>query len=162
MKQKWPTPLGIGSIEDAWDNAPSSPGIYLINLGKSIHRIEGLDSNGILYVGKSFNLLSRLRAFWRCYHPASGFLWDHLKISNIVLRKTLRTKGDLDDFLGKLHVKIAKPISLKDLEKAERAVLYSYILRFGELPPLNFSLPRRWRESPKDQDLHWGKLWLAQ
>lgn len=162
MKTHWPTPFSIGSIEDAWDNASFSPGIYLISLGKSIRRIKRVDNTGILYVGKSSNLCNRLRKFWNCYHPASGFLWDNLKVANIVLGKTFRNKDDLGVFLGKLHVKVANPISRKELEKAERAVLYSYMLRFGELPPLNFSLPRRWRESPEDQDLHWGKLWLVQ
>lgn len=161
MKTQWPKPFSIGSIEDAWDNAPFSPGIYLISLEKSIRRMKGVDKTGILYVGKSSNLRSRLRAFWNCWHPASGFLWDHLKLANIILGKTFQNKDDLGVFLGKLRVKVASLIFQKELEKAERAVLYSYMFRYGELPPLNFSLPLRWRESPKNQDLHWVKLWLV-
>ena len=43
------------------------------------------------------------------------------------------------------------------LDLAERAVLYTYANRFGELPPLNSALPRKWGNAPGAEFIKWAK-----
>ena len=68
---------------------------------------------------------------------------------------------DVVDRVGELTVKAATLIGPSELENAERAVLYAYFFQYGELPPLNFSVPRRWKDSPSDEWIRWGNEGLT-
>jgi hypothetical protein len=54
------------------------------------------------------------------------------------------------------------PQSSKELNKAERALLFAYMYKFGEPPPLNFNLPGHWKEKPDKMELLWAKKAIMQ
>ena len=157
MKSNWSELVRIKTLETNWDKFPTTAGIYIIRCGKDIHRAGGLDRNGILYIGKSLKLRNRLWQFWYLNHPASWFIWKNPKIAKTMLGKNYSNKKNIEIQLGELFLNTASPISSKVLSAAERAVLYAYAYKFGELPPLNSSLPDRWAErASSEADLKWA------
>jgi hypothetical protein len=158
----WLKPFRIEELDDNWNKMPSTPGVYIIFSKKRLQRVGGVEPAGILYVGKSGILRNRLWQFWDARHPASGLLWDHPKVASKIFGKKLTRKKDVDPFLGNLIVRVATPIRGKrKLEAAEKALLFAYMNRFGELPPLNFSLPGHWDKAPGRRELRWAEegLW---
>jgi len=151
MKGKWSKPITIDQ-----ETSPPRPGIYIIMNLKRLRRIGGVDPKGILYVGKSGNLQNRLGQFWNANHPASGLLWDHPLIARNCLAKQAVSQKDVGNLLGKLYVKFL-PLTSKEIDKAERALLFAYMYKFGEPPPLNFNLPGHWKEKPDIIQLLWAK-----
>jgi hypothetical protein len=157
VRAQWSRPLSLGSLESVWDDTPDTPGVYLILAARPIGRIGGVDRRGILYVGKARNLRNRLWQFWYADHNASGLLWTQPVLARIVFSRTIRTVTDVEAHLGRLKAQVSTPIATRDLDAAERAVLYAYIGRYGEAPPLNFTLPRRWKAPPSAHDLRWAE-----
>ena len=49
-----------------WKTIPSGPGVYVIAVKRKLHRALGSDEEGILDIGQSKRLRSRLRRFWLC------------------------------------------------------------------------------------------------
>lgn len=157
MKSNWSELERIKTLEENWDELPATAGIYIIRCGKKIHRAGGVDHNGILYIGKSLKLRDRLWQFWCANHPASGFIHVQPKIATTMLGVKYTNTKNIDKRLGELFFNTASRILPKDLPKAERAVLYAYAYKFGELPPLNASLPDRWTEkAPSEAYLTWA------
>jgi hypothetical protein len=151
MKGKWSKPATIDK-----ETAPPKSGVYIIMNLKNLRRIDGVDPNGILYIGKSKHLQRRLGQFWSAYHPASGLLWDHPQIAGKYFGKRSLSQNAVGNLLGKLHVKMM-PLSSKELSKKERALLFAYMYKFGEPPPLNFNLPGHWKEKPDKMELQWAQ-----
>ena len=150
MLPRWSQTFRIQAVDQKWEKMPATPGIYIIMKKKPIKRIGGIDSNGILYVGKALTIRKRLGQFWSADHIASDFLRMNLPLTRIFLGKWVDDEKDLYPLLGKLYVRIATPISGKGkLDEAEWATLFAYVYRFGELPPLNFSLRKRWGVNPQ-------------
>jgi len=160
-KANWRNPFLVETLDEGWNDAPSSPGIYVISWGKPINRLAKTDHKGIVYIGKSKILRNRLWRFWYAQHPASGFLWENPDVASKLTGKKCRNHKDVENILGRFTVKVATPIDKNLLESAERAVMYAYVKTYGELPPLNFSLPKRWSNLPKDKDINWGKVGLT-
>jgi hypothetical protein len=127
---------------------------------RPVPRIGGVDTHGIIYIGRSEILRIRLWDFWIQKHDASAFLWTHLDMASVILNKPIRTESDLRICLGKLRARYSMPIEDSMLNDAERALIFAYIKRFGEAPPLNLSLPSRWEEPPGEQDLRWAEQGL--
>lgn len=153
---KWSMPFLIESLDDKWDEAPSTPGIYVISYKKPINRLAKPDPKGIVYIGKSKKLRNRLWQFWYAQHPASGFIWENPDIASKLTGKKLKKQKDVENILGSFSVKVAAPINKNILDIAERAVMYAYIRIYGELPPLNFSIPKRWNNVTKEKDIKWA------
>jgi len=158
----WLAPRSIESLDDDWDTtAPRAPGIYIVSLGHLVRRIGGTDRQGILYIGKAHRLRMRVWQFWKCNHTATGFLWTHLNVAEIILRQPIRNGGQLIDRLGQLGIRVSTPIRSRVLDRAERAVMRAYVDRFGESPPLNLSLPGDGLEVPSiPSDLRWARRGL--
>ncbi len=129
---------------------PSGHGIYRVHIAHPsggpipIPRIGGVDSDGILYIGRSgvttnksdCSLRSRLRNdFLRPYGSHSGD-WTYRKACAILN----------DHPLFRDHCIWASVIVLKDnvIDRAERAAIRAYFERFGELPPCNSAFPGKW------------------
>ena len=140
-----------------WDSIPEKPGIYIIRLGHAIRRIARNDPMGTLYIGKSLRIRNRLNQFWNCTHPASGFLWKHRKTASMISGSRIQSDNDVVQFIERMTVRLVTPLSKQFVDDAERAVLHEYLFLFGELPPLNNSLPRRWSSIPSKGDLEWAK-----
>ena len=160
MKSRWHKPIILETLEDDWDSLPATPGVYIVMSDRPIQRIGRVDNAGILYIGKAKILCDRLWNFWKQNHTASGFLWTHIGVAQIILNKPILTVSDVGKYLGKLNVRYSTPISEDQLEMAERALLFAYIQYFGEAPPLNLSLPRRWEQPPPSQDREWAEKGL--
>jgi len=154
---RWRPVFRVCEPERIWDEAPTTSGVYVILGRRSLSRAGGKDAAGILYVGRASNLRSRLRKFLRANHTASRFLGGFPQLAQIILGGRIRTRSDVEQHLGDLRVRLATPIPTHQLATAERAVLYAYLSRFGEAPPLNLSLPQRHLERPNPRDLRWGE-----
>jgi hypothetical protein len=157
MRSPWSKPVMLETLGDNWDSFPTSAGVYMITSDYAIPRIGGSDEKSIIYIGKTKNLRNRLWGFWKANHTASGVLWTHPTMACIVLNKPIRNIRDVEEQLGKLQVCYSTPIDEHLLDRAERALIFAYIQRFGEAPPLNMSLPRRWEQLPQAQDLRWAE-----
>jgi len=127
-------------------------------LGKPpIHRVRGKDLAGILYIGKAKNLQRRLYQFWNGYHSASGFLYQHPSIASKLFKKKIGSEDDIYKSLGKLSFRASYPINKRSLGRAERAALFAYVKRYGEPPPLNLNLAKRWKDPPPANDIRWAE-----
>jgi len=157
MRTPWYEQTIIETLNTQWDSFPTSAGVYMIISDRPIPRIGGVDDRSIIYIGKAKNLRDRLWDFWKANHSASGFLWRHPTMASIILNKPTRSFNDVMTYLGKLKVRYSTPIDVDLLERAERALLFAYIRSFGEAPPLNLILPKRWDEFPPAQDLLWAE-----
>jgi hypothetical protein len=160
MHFPWGEPFYIASLDDEWETAPSTAGIYVIGCGRPLNRVGGRDPAGIIYVGKSLCVRDRLWTYWDAQHEASGILWVNLQIAEALFGTPVRAVTDVEALLGRSIVRVSTPIPPHNLDAAERAVLYAYTLRFGEPPPLNATLPGRWRQAPKAEELRWAEQGL--
>lgn len=150
-------PINSLNNEQKWDNLTSKSGIYLISRQEPVQRIGGVDIRGIVYIGKSLNLVKRLDGFWNANHPASGILWENLSMAKIFIGQQVNDQKDVAMALSQFRIRAAFPIKRNQLVEAERSVIMAYLLRFGEPPPLNFSIPGgRWKIH-SDQGIAWGK-----
>lgn len=156
MDVKWRLLGTLRSLDNNWDQSPDTPGIYIIRRKKPIPRIGGIDTGGIIYVGQSKILRNRLWDFWHSSHNASGFLWINKVVAMKILETEYQDEDELTALLGELTAKLATPIEEQYIGIAEKAVLYAYARKFGELPPLNSSLPDRWGDSVGKEWIDWA------
>ena len=160
MRSPWCKPIMLETLDGDWVSSPDTPGVYIVVSDRPIQRIGGVDDVGILYIGKAKNLRDRLWDFWKQNHTASGFLWKDLKVAEIILKKPTHISDDVTEHLGKLNARYSTPIDEDQLDMAERALLYTYIQCFGEAPPLNQSLFKRWEHPPPPEDRAWAEKGL--
>lgn len=156
-KQSWSEPFKICSFDEDWEQSEKTPGVYIIRKAGSIQRVGGVDKTGILYFGKAIKLRSRVYGFLKKHHQASYFLYESPAIARLVLNGKIKDHTDVKEHLKKLTVRFATPLRADQLNRAERALFFSYIKLFGEAPPLNLSIPSRWEVEPSSQDLHWAE-----
>jgi hypothetical protein len=154
--RKW-IPFESLDNEQQWNKLNSAPGVYIIRRKKPIQRIGGQDNKGIMYIGKSPDLAIKLDDFWNAVHPASATLWEIVPMAKIFLGDEIRDSQDIISSLSQLLIKVALPIKSYQLDEAERSVFFAYLWHFGELPPLNFSIPGgRW-ENQSVEGIAWGE-----
>lgn len=146
--------------DEEWDRFAKS-GIYIVMRRKPIPRIGGKDRKGILYIGQAFDIAKRLDLFHYVGHKTSYAMYLQPKIAKLALKKQIKNEDDLYRTLGKLKVRIACPMNKKELDRAERACLFSYLERFGELPPFNANLPRSQKPKPMGNDLRWARKGIS-
>ena len=158
---RWSKTRRVSLFDEKWDSMPATPGVYIIKTSHPIHRIGGVDRTGILYVGRTSRMRSRLWQFLDCRHPASGFLWVHIDVARLVLDDRIRTVTDCENRVYKLRVRYATPIYKSRIARAERALLFAYMSRFGESPPLNLSINERWEAKPSQSDLRWAETGIG-
>jgi hypothetical protein len=157
MRAQWKKSFRIANLEANWENTPTTSGVYIIMRGTPIQRVGGTDQNGIIYAGKALNMRRRLNQFWNADHIASDLLRMQLPIACAVLGCKVSTENRLYAVLSRLFARIATPLKKHELDEAERLVLTAYLRRFGELPPLNFSMRSRWGDMPSKAGLHWAE-----
>jgi hypothetical protein len=159
---RWSKTRPVSLFDKKWDSMPATPGVYIIKTSRPIHRIGGVDRTGILYVGRTSRIRSRLWQFLNCNHPASGFLWVHVDFARLILDSRIRTVTDCENWIyKKLRVRYATPIYKSRIARAERALLFAYMSRFGESPPLNLSINERWDAKPSPADLRWAEAGIG-
>ena len=160
---KWSSDFKLGDYCESWDDKPSEPGVYLVLSGRPINRAGGRDPSGILYVGQALILRNRL---WDLrdanqHHLAGDFLSGNPDVARLVLQTELTSSEQVKTALGNLWARVASPLPRNLLTESERAVIWAYIIRYGEPPPLNSALPQRWDERPKEKWLKWARTGIA-
>ena len=113
---------------------PSAPGAYRIRCrGRVVRRAIGRDREGVLDIGKSVRLRTRLAAFYRCVtakkaHHGHMVGWRYLHVG---LHRRYPP--------GKLEVCWCEADDGAEALRLEAKALEEYARRHGELPPLNYS-----------------------
>lgn len=127
-----------GLAKNKFADVSQAAGTYAIATTKGkIHRIRGVDDLGLLYVGESGWLPSRIRNFYDCVKNGkdshvSGWRYNLVGMKRCAPPSTLVIRWF--PVTGKKGKKGAK--------HAEMKLLYRYLLNHCELPPLNYSLGR--------------------
>lgn len=116
-------------------------------------RVRGEDHSGVLDIKKATDHQRRLYQFREGYHSASGFLYEHSGIASKYFGAKPRNENDLYKMLGNLRFKVLCPVQKNKLEERERTILFAYIRTYGEPPPLNLNLPKRWEKIPGGFDM---------
>lgn len=113
---------------------------------KHVERLLGKDTDKIAYIGHAGDknsLLTRLRHFYNCAsnckqndpkEPVEGHTGGQRYF------KLLKTK--IGEAKESLHFRYFICRSTKDAQELEKKMLMEYAKTFGELPPLNYQLPK--------------------
>lgn len=122
---------------------PRSPGAYRVRgMGHNqrphpVPQIGGTDREGLLYIGSSEkSIRGRLRAI-------AGILYRKRERGHPMASHFIKYR--LDRWIPRSHLEvswIATP-TRKTAIDLERRSLRRYVHRFGNLPPLNYQLPRK-------------------
>lgn len=114
---------------------PPSEGVYQIRWaihGKPqiIHRANGDDKSGILYIGEG-NLMERIESFWRRINHLSGrhtagWTYDHYEFGRKFKPEQLEVRWLKHSECGRM----------------EDELLWDYVVKYLDKPPLNMKIPR--------------------
>jgi hypothetical protein len=129
------------------DSVPSKPGIYILYLNDSLQKITEIDMKGILYIGESSNLKSRLklvvRPQWKRWyekntdqmfsHPILTFAVDFDDKYDLMISSGLTSNG----LLKKRAFLKLKYAICSDHKNCEKKLLEGHFMSFGQLPPFN-------------------------
>ena len=110
---------------------PNGPGAYVIATDRPINRAVGIDPDGILDVGESGRLSDRLWGFRQCV-TVRGAEWHSAGWRFAFFR------FDRHFPVNTLRVRWAAAESKAAAYRAEGQLLRAYLMRHGELPPLNY------------------------
>ncbi len=111
------------------------PGTYVIATDKPLSRVVGVDPNGILDIGESAWLRSRLKSFYR---RASGCK----RVAHSAGRRYVFFNLNRYFPLRTLRVRWIEKKTKKEARRMESKLLYEYIEHYHELPPLNAQFTR--------------------
>lgn len=118
-------------LTEHYKSAPAAPGAYIICADRSIARVVGIDENGILTIGESTNIRSRLSSFVRCatFPKATGHMagWRFSK-------SLFEREFPLDSLWVSWYPTNDKPAAYAK----EGQMLGLYLAEHYELPPLNY------------------------
>jgi hypothetical protein len=117
---------------------PTNSGVYYLRRLKDeklvcVARLNGLDNEGILYIGSARDLKNRIRRLWKAING---------KVNAHTIGKTIIFCGvneivSLKDY----EIKWAKSDVGKEIHDEWKAI-HSYAVKFKEPPPLNLGLRR--------------------
>lgn len=151
------------------EGIPGKAGIYILYMDKSIKKIYGIDKKGILYIGKSKNLKTRLgirsREKWNedldlgkkkvkmFNHSLLTFAVDFDNNYNLISHSPYESdKAGLLKKGSRLQLKYSATEKKKE-EETELKLLKGHLMLYGQLPPFNVkgpSLKSIWHEANKD------------
>lgn len=114
-----------------WAFVPQTPGAYIIAANQPIHRAVGTDPNGYLDVGESDNLCNRLWSFQRC-------ITERGKTGHMAGWRFAFFRLEREFPHANLRVRWQETATKEDAYSVEGKVLFDYIRRHCELPPLNY------------------------
>lgn len=128
---------GPEKLNDCYGNLPNCPGVYIISTEKEIHRLVGKDPLGILDIGETMSLKTRIIGFVRCAENAgkkghmAGLRFNKIKLS--------------DKFpLSELYIRWCVVETKEHAYSLEGNTLKKYLDKHYELPPLNYKF--NWSE----------------
>ena len=111
----------------------TGPGVYIIAGNKPLPRVVGVDRTGILDIGETGWLRSRLKMFYR---SASG----DKSVRHSAGRRYLLFKLDCHFPFHSLRVRWTKYKTKAEARHMEGKLQREYIKHYYELPPLNANL----------------------
>jgi hypothetical protein len=154
---RWHKEYRLDTLDDDWDYWPSESGVYVILGQRGLRRAVGKGMSRVLYIGQAKNIRNRLWYAWYGEHSGTGLLWDFPKVARALTGHSTAGPFDRGGAIGRLTAKVAFPIRTADLSRFERALLFAYFYRHGELPPLNATMPKRWdRQRPTTDLIQWA------
>jgi len=141
---KWSEWLDIDNFAEIC----SFPGVYRIRLIDSadnspvpVQRLLYKDEEGVLVIGESGDLRHRIKQFHKVIKENTGFLrhsaGDRLFLDLIFRHTSSQTFFDNRGF----QVSFTKAQDKVGAQRLEELLLKVYFIQFGELPPLNNSMP---------------------
>ena len=137
------------------------PGVYvLMTDGKPINRAFCEDVNGILYIGYSKNIRDRVRSIRTNNHQVTWYMKNNLNMANYFISPEIKKdRSNIRQYVEKLKVTVATVSDCKEKAKSmECSALLSYVHLYGETPPLNSALPKKWEfKSLKTKEIDWFK-----
>jgi len=124
------------------------PGVYKIRLKSLgnhrpvlISRLLGKDKDGLLSIGHSVNLRDRIQNFRRVAKDMTGFC-KHSAGDRLFLARICAHSSSNTYFNDKnIQVSFASLNSKTEAKEQEERLLKCYFKKYGELPPLNNSMP---------------------
>jgi hypothetical protein len=146
------------------DSVPSKPGIYILYQDSPMKKTYNIDNKGILYIGESSNLKSRLKVTeakpqWKkWYEKNKNIMFNHSLLTfavdfnndfNLIVHNAVTGKGLLT---ANASLKLKYMIS-NNHENIESKLLKGHIMLFGQLPPFNIKGPTLrsiWESSDKN------------
>ncbi len=150
------------------DSVPPKPGIYILYLNDSLKKISDIDKKGILYIGESSRLRSRLKIVtnpeWKKWYDKNTVeMFNHPILTFVV-------DFDSDNFdlfvsnwlIGKGLLKERASLKLKyaicrDHKNCEKKLLEGHFMSFGQLPPFNVK-GATIKSISEYSDSQWNKL----
>ncbi len=143
---KWSKWLDI----DRFAEIPSLPGVYGIRLialpdnsPVPIPRFLHTDKEGVLAIGESKYLRRRIRQFYRVIEERKGFL-RHSAGDRLFLNLVFGHASSQAFFNDRgFQVSFSTVQDKVGAQRLEELILKVYFVQFGELPPLNNSMPDR-------------------
>src|SRR5690606_20809380 len=124
------------SLSQSINNVKNPWACYILYQNEPISRLGGVDSDGVLYIGKADNLFNRVSSLQQsvlcnCYNDEKAKIKGHQSLSKKVFR--------IQRFLNtsKMTIKVVVLPSYESIMYAESYLLEYYVNQFGELPPLN-------------------------
>lgn len=132
-------------------------GIYVIESLKTIGRLLEEDQIGILYIGESKILKSRVNDFRTSNHQATDFFFQNKDLAQRLFSSKINEDNapTMSSFVGKTSIRYISTPSKSDAQEIEKNMLFSYVLKFGEVPPLNNALPEKHIEQKDKQKIKW-------
>ena len=127
-----------------------------------VNRILGTDNSGLIYIGTATVLRDRVWQFLHSHHNASWFLDCHRDLASKYLDADISNQNEkLLPALGKLHVRYVECSSKDEAIKMEKVAIFSYVTLFGEVPPLNGSMPGdKYEKGANLEQIRWFKEML--
>ena len=128
---RWAERLLLGT--EKFDSIPPFSGVYEIRWAikgtpQPIARVDGVDANGLLYIGKAENLRSRIKAFWRYIRSEKG---KHTAGYTYVFYDYERKFRP-----DQLEVRWMT-VSEDEMDREETRLLDEYVNKYLDRPPLN-------------------------
>jgi hypothetical protein len=132
-------------------------GVYVIESLKSIGRLLEEDQGGILYIGESKTLKSRVNDFRVSNHQATDFLFQNKTLAQRLFSSQINESNapTMSSFIGKINIRYIPIPSKSEAQEIEKNMLFAYVLKFGEVPPLNNALPEKHIEQRDKQKINW-------
>jgi hypothetical protein len=121
------------------------PAVYKIRLKDnegfvvSIDRFLGKDKKGILCIGKTKNMETRRKKFVRGIQHGKA----HSEARLIYLIKTYCKKFQEKYSDPKYEYSFEKVLTKEEAERKETQLIKDYIKQYGEAPPFNSAIPKR-------------------
>ena len=128
-----------GLAKSKFADVSQAAGAYAIATTKRpINRFSGIDKLGLIYVGESDWLPSRIKKFHKCITDGKtethvgGWRYNLVKMKHRAPPETLIVRW----------FAVSSDEGKKGAKLAESKLLYRYVYNHCELPPLNYSLDR--------------------